>query len=252
MSTVYVGEALRDENRKARGGRPGDQTGEEVMLRPWRLNPKGWRVLRPKDATVAEKLAWDVKAAAANPYIGYDQDDRMTLYNAAKVVGYNCADVSVACECDCSSLVQVCCLYAGVNVGRFNTASEAKTLLKTGKFIELTDPKYTESPDFLRAGDILVTKTKGHTCIVISDGDKAYETPVPEPIPITNEVVYVKRGSVYVRCGDSTASAAIGVAHKRDTFPLLGIAPSGWYMIDYNGQIGYITNRFDLTEVRNA
>lgn len=249
MSKVIVAEALHDENKKARGGQPGDQTGEEVVLREWRLNPKGWRVFRPKDPTVAERIAWDAKAAAANPYIGYDQDDRMTLYNAAKLCGFNCAGISTACECDCSSLVQVCVLYGGVKVGRFNTASEAKVLLKTGAFVELTGAEYTESPDRLRIGDILVTAVKGHTCICVSDGDKAYDPAEPSKDPEPQQYVKVLRGSVYVRCGDSTASAAIGVAHRKDTFPLLGIAPSGWYQIDYHGQIGYISNRADLTEV---
>ncbi len=62
--------------------------------------------------------------------------------------------------------------------------------------------------------------------------------------------VYVKAGSVNVREGDNKKTKLIGIAHKGDKFPLLGIAPSGWYNIDYKGQNGYISNRADLTEVR--
>lgn len=243
MSKVIVAEALHDENKKARGGQPGDQTGEEVVLREWRLNPKGWRVFRPKDPAVADRIAWDAKAAAANPYIGYDQDDRMTLYNVAKLCGFNCANISTACECDCSSLVQVCVNYGGIKVGRFNTASEAKVLLKTGAFDELTGAEYTESPDRLRCGDILVTVTKGHTCICVSDGDKS-----DEHIEIPEKVVVVGK-SVRVRAGDSVLYKTLCIAHKGDTFPVLGNSENGWYMIDFNGTTAYITNKSKYTKL---
>ena len=243
MSKVYVGEAIKDEKNNARGGEPGDQTGSEVCIREWRLNPKGWRVLRAKDPLVAEKIAWDAKAAAANPHIGYDQGDRRTLYDVAKLCGFNCADVSTACECDCSSLVQVCVNYGGIKVGRFNTASEAKVLLKTGAFEELTGAEYTESPDRLRRGDILVTVTKGHTCICVSDGDKSDEL-----IEIPEKVVVVGK-SVRVRAGDSVLYKTLCIAHKGDSFPLLGNGESGWYMIDFNGTTAYITNKSKYTKL---
>lgn len=254
MSKVYVGEAIKDEKNNARGGEPGDQTGNEVCIREWRLNPKGWRVLRAKDPLVAEKIAWDAKAAAANPHIGYDQGDRRTLYDVAKMCGFNCADITTPCECDCSSLVQVCVLYAGVKIGNFNTASEAKALLKTGAFVELTEEKYTESPDFLRTGDVLITRTKGHTCVVLNDGPKAEPLPGPEPEPDptpepTDPIVLVKGRSVYVRAGDGVYAKPIGIAHRKETYRLISIAPSGWYEIDFKGRIGFISNRPDLTEV---
>lgn len=70
---------------------------------------------------------------------------------------------------------------------------------------------------------------------------------VPEPIKTT---VYVKGGSVRVREGDNVLTCCIGIAHKGDTFDLLGIAANGWYQIDYNGQSAYITNNTKYTELR--
>lgn len=254
MSKVYVGEAIKDEYNKARGGEPGDQTGEEVCIREWKLNPQGCRVLRPKDPAVAEKIAYDMRAACANPFIGYDQTDRRTLYDVSKPLDFDCARVKTPCECDCSSLVQVCVLYAGVKVGSFNTASEAKVLLKTGAFEELTGKEYTESPDFLRAGDILVTKTKGHTCVVLNDGPKAEPLPDPEPEPEpepepSNAFVLVKGGSVRVRDKDGVYGRCIGIVHRGEEYPYLGTTPSGWYMIDWRGTQAYITNKPRYTEV---
>lgn len=71
--------------------------------------------------------------------------------------------------------------------------------------------------------------------------------PSPEPTP---RIVYVKGGSVNVRVGDTTKSSIIGVAHRKDTYPLRGYGASGWYQINFKGFIGYISNRADLTELR--
>ena len=43
-------------------------------------------------------------------------------------------------------------------------------MLASGKFEELTGSKYTAKSDYLRAGDVLVTKSKGHTVVVLTDG----------------------------------------------------------------------------------
>lgn len=76
---------------------------------------------------------------------------------------------------------------------------------------------------------------------------KAFENePKPEP---TAALVLVKGRSVYVRNGDNTRASVIGVAHRKETYRLIAVAPSGWYEIDFKGQIGYISNRPDLTEV---
>ena len=46
-------------------------------------------------------------------------------------------------------------------------------MLATGQFVELTGKKYTDSSDYLRRGDVLVTRTQGHTVVVLSNGSKA-------------------------------------------------------------------------------
>ena len=241
---VLIGHAYCDENGAARGGKPGDQAGKELRISDWYLNKKGWRVFRAKDPAIAEKLAYDMKAACDNPAIGYDQGDRGTLFTVASKVGYDCARVTTPCETDCSALVRVCCWYAGVKVGGFNTESEAKALLATGKFVELKGDEYTTKPDMLRPGDILVTKTKGHSCVVIST-DQVVE-PKPDP---TAQTVRIKGGSVRVRAGDNTATRCIGIAHRGEKFPLLGTASSGWYRIEWHGCEAYVTNKKQYTEV---
>jgi peptidoglycan hydrolase-like protein with peptidoglycan-binding domain len=70
-------------------------------------------------------------------------------------------------------LIRVCCCYAGIIVGDFNTASQVSILSKTGKFDIIRDKKYTKVQDYLLEGDILVTETKGHTVAALSNGAKA-------------------------------------------------------------------------------
>ena len=169
---VKLGSARGDENNGARGGKAGDQTGKEVSTQNWYKHSKGWRVFRAKSPEAAEKIAQDMQWACDNPHIGYDQDQRLTLYNAAKPYGFNCKDVTQDCETDCSALVRVCCAYAGIMLPNFTTANEPSVLLASGAFDELTGLKYTDSSDYLKRGDILDTRTQGHTVVVLSDGAK--------------------------------------------------------------------------------
>lgn len=177
---VIIGSARIDENGHATGGKAGDQTGKEVSTQNWYKHSKGWRVLRCKDPTKAAKIAEAMSAACKNAKIGYDQNQRLTLYNQAKGVGFDPGKVTTACETDCSALVRVCMAFAGIMVENFRTTNEAKVVLASGMFVELTASKYTDGSAYLRKGDILVTKTQGHTVVVLTDGSKA-EKNVPPP-----------------------------------------------------------------------
>lgn len=170
---VMIGSARCDERGKATGGRAGDQTGREVSTQAWYLHAKGWRVLRCKDRHMALLIAEAMRTACKNPKIGYDQGQRLTLYKRAKPLGFDPGRVATACETDCSALVRVCMAYAGILVGDFYTATEARVILATGLFEELEGDKYAKSSDYLLTGDILVTRTKGHTAVVLTDGPKA-------------------------------------------------------------------------------
>ena len=167
---VIIGSARIDENGKAHGGAAGDQTGKEVSTQAW--YDRDWRVLRPKDPVKAKKIAKGMQSACDNANIGYDQYQRQTLYNLVKPLGYDPAKANKKCETDCSALVRVCCCYGGIMVGDFNTESEVRVLMATGEFVELTGSKYTSQSDYLGIGDILVTRKKGHTVVVLSNGPK--------------------------------------------------------------------------------
>lgn len=172
---VKIGSARIDENGRAYGGRAGDQTGREVSTQNWYLHSKGWRVFRAKDPAKAEKIAKCMQAACDNKHIGYDQWQRNSLYNEAAKYGYDASKVTKDVETDCSALVRVCCAFAGIMglPADFRTGNMPSNLLKTGAFVELTDSKYTKQDSYLKRGDILVTKTNGHTVVALSNGSKA-------------------------------------------------------------------------------
>ena len=176
---VKVGSARIDENGKAHGGQAGDQTGKEVSTQNWYLHSKGWRVFRAKNPSVAEKIAQCMERACKNSKIGYDQDSRNTLYKEAEPFGFDVSKVTKPCETDCSALVRVCIAFAGITSlpSGFRTGNMPSNLAKTGAFTELTGSKYQSQSTYLGRGDILVTKSSGHTVVVLTNGSK-YEGPV--------------------------------------------------------------------------
>jgi len=196
-SMVIIGSARIDENGHASGGKAGDQNGKEVSTQKYYLHEKGWNVLRAKEPQVREAIAQNMTWACANNNIGYDQGQNQTLYQVAKPLGFNCSLVGTPCETDCARLVRVCVLYAGVMVSDFYTGNEEEALLATDAF-ELVDAKL---PEELLRGDILVTKTKGHTVVVLTNGANA-QPKQPISTPTEYKLGWVKVGvNWYYRIG---------------------------------------------------
>lgn len=170
MATMITHASI-DENGKIAGGNAGDQTGKEVCTRTY--YNKGWNVVvRMKLSEMRERVADCMVKAATNNYIGYDQRQRMSLINYARNVSYDPSKITVPCECDCSSLVTLACIYAGIReesliVG--GNAATTRTLRKrlqaTGAVEVFTGKEYTASDKNLVRGDILI-KEGSHTAVV--------------------------------------------------------------------------------------
>ena len=169
---VRIGHASIDENERIKNGSAGDQSGREVCIRNWYCHSKGWVVLRCKDEDVRKRIAEAMEKACNNDRIGYDQNQRDSLFQNVKNCGFDPAKTTKAVETDCSALVRVCIAYAfGRDVaGNIRTVSEPDALVKTGLFEKLTGEKFYASSDFLLRGDILCTPVSGHTVVVLDDG----------------------------------------------------------------------------------
>lgn len=229
---VLIGGASINEYGKEEGGQPGDQNGKEVYIQDWYLHKKGWYVIRAKSAEMRKLIARDMRYACANDNIGYSfWDHAYTLYNIVKNLGWDCSKVKQKCETNCAKTVLVCAKYAGSKVEDFYTGDEVEKFRATGEFDILTDDKTCNSPDYLLEGDILVTREKGHTVVVLSDGAYAHGLP------------YVVANCAYanMRKGSNVNYAVIAVLKCGTKVGLLGWADNGWGRVYLNGVIGYIS-----------
>ncbi|MBQ6814188.1 MAG: hypothetical protein IJP13_01480 [Lachnospiraceae bacterium] len=169
---IKIGHANINEKGQVSGGVKGDQNKREVEVRAyWNFGYD--MVLRPKKPEVAEKSANFVETACANDNIGYGQGYRNSLFAQAVAVKFDCKKIVVKCECDCSSLIHVAVIAAGVNItygsNAFTTRTMTLRLVQSGDYEKLTASKYLKSDKYLKRGDILV-KTGSHTVMVLEDG----------------------------------------------------------------------------------
>ena len=173
----------------------GDQNGgKEVSTENWYLHSKGWIVLRAIDPARREQIALAMERACDNNDIGYSQPTRNTLYDNVKSCGFDPARTSKKVNTDCSALVRVCVNFAGIKADNFITSSEVCVLMATGAFEQFTDDAHCKSSARLLRGDILVTRTKGHTVVVLSNGAKAQEETTPSAFKLGDRML--KNGSV--------------------------------------------------------
>ena len=253
---VIIGQAGLDEHGNITGGQAGDQ-GHEVDTRDWWS--MGWtQCVRPKTEALANKIAANMEAACKNNYIGYDQNERLSLFRAAQKVDFNISRITTPCECDCSSLVAVCVIASGVSVNpELYTGNEVNALKNTGKFDVLSDRKYLDSSDYLKRGDILV-KQYSHTVIVLTDGAKI-EKPVPVPDQ-DSDVMYADcfdkaiagaykvsgMGDMYMRRGAGTGYKVVTVVPDNAVVHNYGYYSmyknTKWLYCLYNGKTGFISS----------
>ena len=236
-------------------GTAGDNNGKEVAITNYYKHAKGWHVLRAIDSTDAEQIAKCMENACANNCIGYDQGGRNTLYNAVKNNGFKCDSNSLKTkvETDCSALVRVCCAYAGIKLADFYTGNEKDVLLSSGKF-KLVSWDGNESS--LRRGDILVTKTKGHTAVYLSNG-VATNTPKPttsakvdyaQSMSKSIAGSYKTTANLHIRTGAGTHKTSLTVIPKGKYVQNYGYYTTykgtKWYLVKYGNITGFCSSRY--------
>ena len=189
---VKIGHASISE-RGTISGKAGDQTGKEVFTRNWYKHSKGWVTLEFIDPKMGEYAAEAMEMACANPDIGYNQYENQTLWNDIKPSGWNPSKTTKKVNTDCARLIRVCVQYAVEKMGLdiiipdFYTASEVAVLMATGLFKKHTEAKYNTQDAYLKRGMIQVTKTKGHTLMILSNGSKVNAAPISEKAYVLGE-----------------------------------------------------------------
>lgn len=260
---VKIGHASKDERGKINRGTAGDQTGKEVCTRNWYAG--GWTVLlRPKSATIAEKMAKACEAGCANSKIGYDQYQRNTLRTKAKAAGWNLGKITAPCECDCSSFMTVCAEAAGVNMSGTYTSGNAPTTSTmrakykgTGAFDVLTATKYLNGSAYLKRGDVLV-KEGSHTVMVLSNGanvksgtaSTAKKAAVAKYGPVASlSGTYTTTANLNMRTNAGTGNAIMQTLPKGAAVRCYGFYNKDadgrkWLYVVYKGIAGYCSEKY--------
>lgn len=171
---ISIAHASISENGTINGKR-GDQTGKEVCIRTYYA--KNWTcVIRFHDPSMRDKIAVAMENATRNEHIGYSQNDRNSLLVAVRKFGYDPKNATTDVNTDCSALVTVACIYAGiaesalVKGGNCATTSTLKSRLKaTGEVTIFTAKEYTRDTEKLLRGDILLAE--GHHVAVVVSGN---------------------------------------------------------------------------------
>lgn len=261
--------AIQNEEKRARGGKPGDQlqvvpSGEpdykgEIRLASWYKRsdetpqyPSGWEEYLEctSDKFSDAAVEWAIKIADDRRF-GYDQSQRWQGYKNIKKKGF--ADAAAG-DFDCSSLAISIYILAGVpNLSaKGYTQNIDKYLLATGYFVKYTDEKHLINCDYAKRGGLYVRKGK-HVIIMGENGSKysGGDTPSPDPSPSpepTEKSYVLILGNVNVRKEPNKDSSVIDIAHKSDSpLPYLGVTATDdrgcdWYYVTApNGYPGYVS-----------
>ena len=258
---VIIGSARRDENGKYSGGKPGDQDGVEVSTQNYYVHTKGWymyRFLSDEHAKKVAKAMWD---ACMNDNVGYCQAHRSIItmlqkYGSMKAIGEKT-------ETDCSNLVRGCIYEAiGIDLGNFSTATEPSVLEKSGLFAKRVS--VTASTKF-KPGDILVTKSKGHTVIVVSVDGSAPSVSTSTSKPAASDSTTVKvesarskdaaiagkyktTSNLYLRVGAGTGKTAITLMPAGSSVQCYGYYTTyngtRWYYVAYGDKTGFCSSAY--------
>lgn len=224
-------------------GVAGRQREGELNIVDWAIcEGKPWtHVFRAKDPVKREIIASTIEKAVANHYVGYSQNNadspRTTLWDYARIQGWDVAKVNRVCNCDCSSLVAVAVRSAGVEADGLRdmyTGSELRILKSTGAFDIFTDAAHTESCSNLMRGDILLRS--GHTAV---------STQTAQTETVSGYMAYVHDClAVNVRASAGTNGKILTTVSGNSFVPYIVSNCVNWIKIQAGSNIGYVSAKF--------
>ena len=187
---IYKVNASIDENSQKGGGKAGDQTGNEVTIKPFTDNRK-YSIFRYPDSKVARTIAFYLGDIAANNNVGYDQYQRDTLGNEMAKVNYDPENLATPCETDCSAFTSHGIKFAFMKAGISKSVTEVDTGTLREKLPEWGFQEISEigtgtleelaKTQKLQIGDIALTVGAGHVTVCIGDYYFSDQTPPSSP-----------------------------------------------------------------------
>lgn len=239
--SISIIHASIDERSKSSGGSLGDQTSKEVCVRAW--YNKSWDYyIEPIDTELGNKASSLFEKVANSNKCGYDQTNRISLYNA--LVACN-GDISQMrkCETDCSAAISAIYKFLGVNISQYCTTRNIRSaLVTTGKFKVYSDTAHTRSDKYAKRGGIYLKE--GSHVVMARDNGSAYNnvSTSSNVIPIsTNKkgIVVTNSGSLNIRIMPDKNSTKVGSLKKGTTVDIIGES-GNWYKI----QNGYVSKDY--------
>ena len=241
----YIVHSSIDENRHARGGKAGDQTSREVCTRSWYSKPWGM-VLRYRDAAVAKK-ARDIAIKLANSnLVGYDQNERNSLYRELERNGWDVDKYiksGVKTECDCSSFVYACycCVLAELRgLANAPTTVTSKNFYKVHGFEVFTSSAYTTAAERLLPGDLL-NKSGSHIVMFAGTNVRVASN---ASVNISSGAG-ASSGSTTLRKG-SRGAAVVTLQQNLNTVMHAGLKTDGIFGINTYNALKYFQSRYGL------
>lgn len=255
----YIANSGGDEKGGTTGGKLGDQTGKEWVLKKWYSRP--WTcVLRYPNKTVRDMITQFGIDAALNDHIGYDQSKRYTYWNELVKAGYNPAKITKDCAEDCTAGVTANVRAVGFTLGikalqdipkTVRSSNMRKYFSKAG-FEVLTEKKYLTGYSYLLPGDILLYDNH-HAATNITKGKNAVDSQNKVTIPDTDKAplisegtkqyVKVSHGNYYVRISPDKKAKDIAVVSNGTKLEYLGVNQNGWLKVNCKGKIGWISTK---------
>lgn len=215
-------------------------------------------------------LASMAKAAAVNNKIGYCQSHRGTFWTNLADSNFDPAQITVACEADCSSGVAAIVKGAGYRLGidalkKVSTAcytGNLRAALKAAGFEVLTENKYLTSDAYLLAGDILLNDG-AHTATNLTDGAKSSGAGASNTTPVkSNTKVDVAHGfnkslagtykvtasGLNLRAGAGTGKSILAVMNHDEKVQCYGYYNDcngvKWLYVVYKNIVGYASSKY--------
>lgn len=209
--SVMCAWASSDERGKLKGGKAGDQTGNEVKCGSI-YNFGQTRVYRCADRKYAVKIGAAAKAIALNDNFGYCQTHRTSSYTALKNANWIVENVKSPVEIDCSELA-ACAVNVAYGKALLSSAvysgNIGNALISTGYFTELKASKYLGKSEYIECGDIIVAPGK-HVIVAYTDGSKTSQN------TITTTVQGITSGNKLIKRGQQEAIKFTGVKIATD------------------------------------
>lgn len=213
---ILIGHASQTESGKATNGKAGDQTGKEVCIREFYSKPWDYYI-ECTDTKLADKASKYMEEICANNNVGYDQNQRLTMYNEIERNGGKVKGIK-PCETDCSALVSACYIFAGLT--KLNPSCTTRNLrgalLATGKFKVYSDKEHVTSDKLAKRGGIYL-KEGSHVVMSLEDGSgisKDVEDSKEKPKTESGTTYYPKVKSSYLSLVDALASININVSKE--------------------------------------